>query len=250
MCNFLEIDSSYVFFICLKMSTKQHKTKCSKRYHPFPRVPSLEEYKHEKKKWDKFANSLKDLKKSQNVDTLEQMIEKEEKEIELQEDKFVENAKNYGNWNFQKQSDLQCIIDEKCLRRSSPYPTNMKCGYLLNGTNEAFLCDLCYTNFQKSIEEDTFQLAVREEAPTHCDRAQDTKNWIEMPFESDSDYVSIEDILCDNTDICWYQGNTDRLNGYKESYRLKGTDIYMCDVCMSNSDGRLSNLMISKIEDA
>lgn len=49
---------------------------------------------------------------------------------------------------------------------------------------------------------------------------------------------------CVNQDTCWYLGNTDRMEELR-LYRLRGTDMLLCDVCLHN--GRNQHIDFSNV---
>ena len=68
-------------------------------------------------------------------------------------------------------------------------------------------------------------------------RAESADEWIRVKLAKG--YVAIQDIGCRNTDTCWYGRNTDRLNGCEFVYRLKGTSVMLCDMCIQDLDEML-----------
>ena len=61
-------------------------------------------------------------------------------------------------------------------------------------------------------------------------RSQDEKEWKAIAVTDV--YHQYKDCLF-SADTCWYPGNMDRLDGL-QLFKLKGTDLVMCDVCMGN----------------
>jgi hypothetical protein len=98
------------------------------------------------------------------------------------------------------------------------------------------------------------QVYSKEKDSTRMNRAYDPKEWVMENISNESEHISIYDIECVCFDTCWYQGNTDRLDGYMGSYRLKGTDdILLCDVCFDNhvcSEGYFCDQLTDAIENS
>jgi hypothetical protein len=182
--------------------------------------------------------------KSFKADEMTNRIAVELQSIKDERDAFLYQARNKSLWEsgtaddtFQK--TLECVANEECKEKQ---------GYCLTiGRTHLFMCK---THFD-SLDFETDDLFLAK-VPGMWYRAQIPDNWCKEEYDNDYKYISIKDILCSDTDVCWYHSHADRLSGYHYSYRLKGSDdIYFCDVCWDNCVfGNFSDHMISLIEDA
>ena len=224
-----------------KKSPKKKHSSC--RYHPFPLPPTFEQYKTQRPQWDELKHRLSRYQNMYKAEEFKECVTSELQDIKKERDAFIQQARNKSSWEAGTADDtfqntLECVADEECKEKQ---------GYCLTiGRTHLFMCKKHFDTLDLETD-DLFLVNLYEKMPGMWDRAQHPNNWVKKEYESESDHTSIEDILCRDTDNCWFRGNTDRLSHYSYSYRLKGTDdIYLCDVCWDN---RFSDDMISVIED-
>ena len=95
---------------------------------------------------------------------------------------------------------------------------------------------VCLINtYQNDIQEEDIQYEKKiyndEADEDRLKRASNRDEWETMGEQEGG--VTLEDTQKCISDDCWYEGNMDRMDGLV-LYRLKGTSIYMCDVCLDN----------------
>lgn len=225
---------------------KDKKTK-EARYHPFPKVPSVEEYRRDEHKWDSFLSKLRAVKRESETRSIAEDIKAEEAALKAETDAFVAAARDKSKWHRVDRIH-GCDCDASCPRwdaTTEQWLNQGTAGYRFQET-PVFLCDQCWGNFDHVIHVESVEQALCEACPSNIFRVTDRNNWVAVPCANDGDNVCIEDIRCDLKDTCWYHGNTDRLNEYERSYRFKTTDLYLCDVCMDNgknSSGEMEQLL-------
>ena len=77
--------------------------------------------------------------------------------------------------------------------------------------------------------------------------------WKQLSFEDRWEEFNSEPSFgemprCDEYD-CWFNGNMDRLSGYRFSYRLRFTDSAYCEICLDNHTDDAPENTISEIAD-
>jgi hypothetical protein len=211
-----------------------HKTK-NNRFQPFPyRSPTYEEYKANEEQWNTVVKTVNSFQERRQIDDFKERVEREKEEIEAEEETFVKEALKIDGWNRRQASPSdECYACEQRDVKEGYSRTVMK--------QDLFMCPACYNELHNVTAHDEiegFGDMLRQHTPTMWSQR---KNWVKEEY--DSVHCSLRG------DDCWYDGNTDRLDDYAYSYRLKGTtDVYFCDVCWDNHNRDFTVSMTEAIE--